>query len=90
MGAPPPQQVVEALLAAGADVAALDLSSRTPLHLAANVGQVEVVRMLLRAGADVNACEASSDGCADNWTPLHAAAWGGDTGVVTALLVSCY
>jgi ankyrin repeat protein len=48
-------------------------SERTPLHTAAEVGDVDAVEALLSSGADVNA--AAEDGL----TPLHvAAAWGHD------------
>lgn len=55
-------QVVEALLAASADVDAADLSGATPLHLAAYFSnknpspeRLALVRLLLSSGANVNA-----------------------------------
>jgi ankyrin repeat protein len=48
---------VEALLAAGANVAAKTATGETPLHLAARGGHTEVVRALLAAGADPDASD---------------------------------
>ena len=47
--------VVEALLAKGAEVDAVDNFGKTPLMGAAEVGHADIVRVLLAAGADVNA-----------------------------------
>ncbi|KAH0612675.1 uncharacterized protein H6S33_009055 [Morchella sextelata] len=47
--------VVKLLLEYGADVDALDETSRTPLHLAATRGNEETARILIRSGADIDA-----------------------------------
>jgi ankyrin repeat protein len=73
---------VGALLAAGADPAALDSTiGASPLHLAAQSGSVEVVRMLLEAGAPVDQ-QAPSHGM----TPLMVAVWHRRPAVVQLLL----
>jgi ankyrin repeat protein len=46
--------VVEALLAAGASPAATDDAGYTPLHLAAERGDLPIVRLLLLARAEVD------------------------------------
>ena len=61
--------VVEALLGWGANVNAENKMRRTPLHLAARVGNVEVVEALLVEGANVNAKDKSP-----GRTALHYAA----------------
>ncbi|XP_049797271.1 putative ankyrin-containing lipoprotein Lxx09580 isoform X3 [Schistocerca nitens] len=73
---------VRTLLAAGADVEAMDENHQNALHWAAGLGHVEVVRLLLEEGADVNA--------RDRWrnTPLHQAAWNDDATVVRLLAAS--
>jgi ankyrin repeat protein len=67
---PEQEEIVAALLAAGADVNAQDEYGFTPLHWAAKVGwrHEMLVKLLLAAGADVNA---KSD---LGITPLHGAA----------------
>ncbi len=78
--------MVEALLAAGADVHARDGEGCTPLHQfrfpwwTPKSDRAALAMALLRAGAEVNA--ANSQGA----TPLHQAAQAGDTAVVAALL----
>jgi ankyrin repeat protein len=46
---------VRALLAAGADVNALDDQGMTPLMVAASQGEMAIARVLLASGASVNA-----------------------------------
>ena len=64
---------IEALLAAGADHAAVDEAGETALMHAAHNGHVAAVEALIAAGADVNA--KSPQG----WTALAKAAYNGDT-----------
>ena len=49
--------MVGALLAAGAEVNAVDKDGDTPLHLASRYGREVVVGALLAAGAEVNAVD---------------------------------
>jgi ankyrin repeat protein len=65
--------MAELLIAHGADVNARDVFSQTPLHLAAQNGNLEVAKVLLANNADVNAREMF------NSTALHIVAWSGNT-----------
>ena len=73
-------ELVEYLIAAGADVNAKGRRDRTPLHQAALEGHVDVVALLLENGAHVDAQDSWND------TPLHKAASQGRVQVVKRLL----
>lgn len=51
---PPPPQVVELLLARGANKEHRNVSDYTPLSLAASGGYVNIIKILLNAGAEIN------------------------------------
>ena len=70
---------VRALLHHGADPTKVDYDLRTPLHVAACEGCLEVCHLLVHAGADILAV--------DRWgtTPLEEAQRGGHTRVVSLL-----
>ncbi|KAH9036087.1 ankyrin repeat-containing domain protein [Lactarius hengduanensis] len=73
--------VVEWLLDIDADANAKDNDHRTPLHLAAAGGHLEVVRTLMGHGVDVNAAMTWGD-----HTPLHEASSGGHVDMVRLLI----
>jgi hypothetical protein len=82
-------EVVERLLAAGADVNAAAATAdfgRTALQAASESGHLEVVERLLAAGADVNAAAAYYD--YNGRTALQAASGGGHLEVVERLLAA--
>jgi ankyrin repeat protein len=80
---------VEALIAAGADVKAVDepkgkyrsSNGWTPLHYASMVGRTAIAKLLLEKGADVNAADRRGKD-----TALHFAAFGGHAELVRLLL----
>jgi len=72
-------EVIEFLLAAGADVNAGMLEG-TPVHGAAAQGHKAAVELLLAGGADVNVRDW------DGWTPLHCAAYYGHRDIAELLL----
>lgn len=72
--------IVEVLLAHGADYMAKSDGSWTPLHNACEQGTVKVVKILMSAGADINAR------LLNGMTPLHVAAQAGHLEVVQCLL----
>ncbi|MGB8167473.1 MAG: ankyrin repeat domain-containing protein, partial [Chthoniobacteraceae bacterium] len=73
-------KIAQALIAAGANVEALDRERSTPLHYAAMSPQPGVAMALIRAGGKVNAQSAAG------LTPLHNAALFASPETVTALL----
>lgn len=76
------KDVVEFLLAKGADVNVEDQNHQAPLHDAAGSGHKEVVKLLLAKGANVNAK------MYQDFTPLHNAASSGHKDVVSLLLAN--
>jgi cytohesin len=75
------RDVVEVLLAKGADVNTGNWDGSTPLHRAAMHGRKDIAELLLVKGADLNAKKKS-----DGWTPLIEAAFHGRRDVVELLL----
>lgn len=71
--------VVELLLAEGAEVSATNSKGDTPLHLAAQGGHTACVQTLIRHGADPNSVNAM-----DGDTPLHRAVRNGHVASVQA------
>ncbi len=73
--------VAQWLLNIGADANPQQDDHRTPLHLAAANGHLELVRTLLGHSGDVNAAATE-----DNSTPLHEASKGGHVDIVRLLI----
>ncbi|KAL3684402.1 hypothetical protein R1sor_002424 [Riccia sorocarpa] len=72
--------VVEALLAAGADVNLANSGGRTPLHYAASKGHIDIAAMLISGGAKLN--KKDKVGC----TALHRAASSGHSSMCELLI----
>jgi len=78
------ESALEALLANGADTAALTTKKWNALHFAAAEGNLDCVNKLIEAGIDIDRRSGAMGG---GWaTPLFLAAKGGHVDVVTALL----
>ena len=73
-------EMVEDLLREGAQVDSRDEKVRTPLHIAAGVGNEDIVRLLSNRGANVDAIDSYGQ------TPLHFAAINGHERVALLLL----
>src|SRR5688572_14094446 len=78
--------VLEALLAAGANVSATNAMGETLLHLASAKGSEPLVRVLIARGADVNARAVRKGHQLDGRTALMNAATGNNLAVVKLLL----
>ena len=74
-----PLELMDWLIAQGADINVKDEYDRTPLHYHAQVNDVERVTLLLEKGADIEAIAKYDE------TPLHAAGYFPE---VTALLIA--
>lgn len=70
---------VDLLMEHGADPTFGGLVSTTPLYLAAKWGEEEIVRNLVHSQADFNAL------CGSNYSPFHAAAFGGRISILEIL-----
>ena len=75
-------EVVNALVATGADVNKADDDGYTPIYVASQDGHLEVVQALIAAGADVS--KADNDGR----TPIYAASYKGHLEVIQALIAA--
>lgn len=76
------KEIVELLIANGADIDARDENQSTPLHVACRLDVTEVAKILINAGAEIDAN--NNDGI----TPLHMACVNGHESVVRALIES--
>ena len=74
--------LVQLLLARGADPAMRDQCGYTPLHILCSDGRIEMARALIASGADVNA----ADNCGS--TPLHAAVIWNDVELAELLIAN--
>ena len=54
-------ETIESLKKFGADLAASDYDMRTPLHVAASEGKVEMVKYLMQNGASVHMRDRNND-----------------------------
>jgi hypothetical protein len=72
--------MIQALLARGADVNAVDMLGRTPLHVAARSGNLALVKLLLTFNPDVGKQPKGY------WSPLHRAVQDNHTEIARLLL----
>lgn len=77
--------LVNQLVAEAADLGKANEGGQTPLHLAAEAGQIEIVKQLLDRGADVDA-GISAESERKGWTALHIAAARGDAEMASLLI----
>ena len=75
-------EMVKHLLAAGANVNAVNKNNLTALFMAALQGRLEILRILVDAGAGVNTCNK------DGWPVVMAAARNGHAEVVRQLIIA--
>ncbi|MDP7051097.1 MAG: ankyrin repeat domain-containing protein [Verrucomicrobiota bacterium] len=76
------KEVIEMLIAKGANVNSKAEGGWTPLHYATGGNDQEIVRLLIAEGADLNSKNAK-----DQITPLHWATWRGHEEVVELLII---
>jgi glyoxylase-like metal-dependent hydrolase (beta-lactamase superfamily II) len=74
------KDIVELLLAKGADVNAKNIASETPLHYAAAMGYKDIVGLLISKGAVLNS------GTTNGSTPLHYSANFGKSEIIQVLI----
>lgn len=74
-------EIIDVLLAGGADVHAGNVIGDTPLHMAAEFGHAEIATRLIEAGADVHTRNTGKD----RETPLDRARKSGHTDVAELL-----
>ncbi|MEO6286989.1 MAG: ankyrin repeat domain-containing protein [Dyadobacter sp.] len=77
-------QILQSLLAAGADVRAVDPGMKaTALHAAAYAGRTEAAKLLIQYHIDIN-----KQGPYNGYTALHDAIWQGNVEIVKVLLAA--
>lgn len=76
-----PREIVEYLIAHGADINLRGNAGETPLMTAAQSGKLDIVELLVQKGADVNAVAAMV-----GWSPLSEAAYSGHYDIVNYLI----